>query len=363
MEGIAPTALAQDWDNVGLLAGGPAAPVRRVLLCIDLAPAVVAEAVKKRANLVLAYHPPIFKPIKSLRADSRGTDAVVFECIRRGIAIYSTHTALDAADGGTNDVLASLCGIEQTEPLEYVDDPSGISDGPKFKLAVFVPAGEVERVAEAMFEAGAGRIGDYTKCAFRTAGHGSFFGSESTKPTLGRKGRLEFVDEVRLETIVPGRVLPDVIRAMLRTHSYEEPAFDIYPLKTPPARGIGRVGNLPRPVTLGSLAGKLKRATGAACVQLVGPRGRKVERAAIVAGSAGDLPFRVKLSAADVIVTGEIRHHDALTIQRSGAAAIALGHWASEKPVLRVLAQRLVALLPSVRVGESRVDADPLAAV
>ena len=139
MDEIAPPALAQEWDNVGLLAGDPSAEANRVLLCIDLTPGVADEAIKKKADVVMAYHPPIFKPMATLRADSAGTDGIVFRCIANGIAIYSTHTALDAADGGTNDVIAALCGIEQTEPLEFVPTPGRRES----KIVVFVPTGEV----------------------------------------------------------------------------------------------------------------------------------------------------------------------------------------------------------------------------
>ena len=355
METIAPTGLAQSWDNVGLLAGDPKAVVRRALACIDLTPPVVEEAIKKKIDLLLAYHPPIFKPVSSLRADSRGTDAAVFRCIRNGIAIYATHTALDAAKGGTNDVIASLCGIKQTEPLEYVDDPSV----DECKLVVFVPADQLEKIADAMFNAGAGHIGDYGRCSYRTTGQGTFLGGEATSPSIGKRGRIEYVDEVRLETIVPSKALPGVVSAMIKAHSYEEPAFDIYPLKPRPVRGIGRVGSLPRAVTLRSLARRLKRATQAACVQIVGPSDRMIERAAIVVGAAGGLPLRTPLSLSDVVITGEIRHHDALAIQRTGSTAIALGHWASERPVLANLAKRLQEEVPGLHANISSADVDP----
>ena len=355
MESIAPTALAQEWDNVGLIVGDPAAMIHRVLLCIDLTHAVIDEAIRKRIELVLAYHPPIFRPIGTLRADSTGTDALVFRCVEEGIAIYATHTALDAAEGGTNDVIAALLGIQQTGPLEWVDQA-----GPgQHKLVVFVPPEEVENVADAMFAAGAGQIGDYSRCSYRVCGTGTFLGGESTSPAVGRKGRLEYVEEVRLEAIVPGQVLPGVIQSMIEAHSYEEPAFDIYPLKPKPARGIGRVGALPGAITLSSLARKLKRSTGATCVQTVGPVDRKVSRAVIVVGAAGSLPFRIPLMPRDVIITGEIRHHDALTIQRHDCTAIALGHWASERPVLEPLAKRLQESLPGIALTVSRADADP----
>ncbi|UCC29816.1 MAG: Nif3-like dinuclear metal center hexameric protein, partial [Phycisphaerales bacterium] len=255
MELVVPTGLAQSWDNVGLLAGDCQGPVDHVLTCIDLTPAVLEEALRKKVDVILAYHPPILNPVSSLCADDTGTEAVVFQCIRNGIAVYSVHTALDAADGGTNDAIASLCGIEETEPLEYVDDPTM----EVCKLVVFVPPNAIKKVSDAMFSAGAGSIGDYSQCSYRTSGQGTFFGGEDSQPSVGEPGRMEYVDEIRLETVVPLTVLPAVVTAMARAHPYEEPAFDVYPLKPPPLRGIGRIGRLPRPVHLASLARKLKR--------------------------------------------------------------------------------------------------------
>lgn len=359
MERVAPVALAQDWDNVGLLAGDPNAELRRVLLCIDLTRAVVDEARRGRFDLVMAYHPPIFKPVSRVVADSLGTDSIVFSCVQSGVAIYSTHTALDAAAGGTNDVLAGLCGAVDVRPLEWSD-----SGGPSTcKFVVFVPRESAERVAEAIFAAGAGRIGEYTHCAFRATGQGSFLGGERANPAVGKKGRLEFVDETRLETVVPLSRLADVTLAMRAAHPYEEPAFDIYPVKNAPQPGIGRIGRLPDGTTLGALARRLKRATSAASPQTVGDSRQSVRRVIALAGSAGSLWMKAGAGDGDVIVTGEIRHHDALTIARHGASAIALGHWASERPVLAPLAGRLRSLLPGASFVVSRADTDPLGTI
>jgi dinuclear metal center YbgI/SA1388 family protein len=355
MESVAPVGLAQEWDNVGLLAGDTTAPVSRVILCIDLTPAVAKEAVRRKASLVFAYHPPIFKPISRLCAPGTGTAATLFRCIHRGIAVYASHTALDAAEGGTNDIIASLCGIRQTEPIEYVDQPGK----DECKLVVFVPEHDLDKVAGAMFAAGAGRIGEYSHCGYRTTGQGTFLGGEHTHPTIGERGQLEFVEEIRLETIVSARDLPAVVGALRQAHSYEEPAFDIYPLRPQPVRGIGRVGRLPRPTTLATLARKLKRATQAAAVQVVGPADRTVARAIILVGAAGSIPFRLPPTARDVIITGEIRHHDALTMRRYDCTAVALGHWASERPVLPYLAERIQSLLKGVNVLISEADQDP----
>jgi dinuclear metal center YbgI/SA1388 family protein len=329
------------------------------MLCIDLTPTVVDEAVEQNIDLIMAYHPPIFKPISSLRVPSHGTDEAVFHCISRGIAIYSMHTALDAAPGGTNDVLAGLCDIKSAEPLEPVEG----ADGREYKLVVFVPPAETDKVAEAMFEAGAGRIGDYSHCSFRLPGQGTFWGGETTSPTIGRAGRLERVDEIRLEAVVPERDLPGVVAAMLRAHSYEEPAYDIYPLSPRPVHGIGRYGPLPKATTLLRLARKLKRATGAAGVQIVGLPDQRIQRAVVAVGAAGSLPFSRDLGPQDVIVTGEIRHHDALKMKRLGCSAIALGHWASERPSLRVLLKRIKAKHPDLKLHVSREDADPFCTV
>ncbi len=355
LESIAPVALAQEWDNVGLLAGDLTAPVKRVLLCIDLTSAVVDEAIEGRFDFVHAYHPPIFKPIRALRVPSHGTDEAVFRCIRDGVAIYSTHTALDAAEGGTNDVLAEMCGISKTEPLEYVPRPGEDQS----KVVVFVPEEKVEAVADAMFEAGAGHIGDYRRCSFRLHGKGTFFGGEGTDPSVGRAGQRESVDEVRLEAVVPADKLPGVIGALVTAHPYEEPAHDIYPLTPGPVRGIGRWGLLAKPTTLGSLAKILRDQIDPAAIQAVGDPDRRIERAVIVAGAAGSLPFRMALTSSDVIITGEIRHHDALTIQRLDCSALALGHWTSERPVLRSLADRLEAILPGVEIRLSEADGEP----
>lgn len=337
MDEIAPPALAQGWDNVGLIAGDLDAKARRVLLAIDLTDAVVREALAKKADVIVAYHPPIFKPIANLRAPGTSMDALVFRCIRAGIAIYSPHTALDAATGGTNDVLLDLCGVSEAKPLEYAT--SAVTT--EFKLVVFVPGGDVEKVSQAMFAAGAGRIGDYTQCSFRIPGEGTFLGGESTKPTIGQRGKLETTDEFRLEVVVPAKRLPEVVAAMRATHSYEEPAFDLYPLANKPAAGIGRIGKLTQPTTLSKLARKLAAATRADAVQIVGRSAQKLTHVVTVAGAAGSLPFKVRLTPAHAIITGEIRHHDALTIHRIGCAAIALGHWASERPVLASVAKRL----------------------
>jgi dinuclear metal center YbgI/SA1388 family protein len=359
MNAIAPTTLAQEWDNVGVLAGDLSAHVRRVLFAIDLTPTVTAEAIRLRADLLFCYHPPIFQPIKTLVAQNAGVESLVFQCVRNNIAVYSSHTALDAADGGTNDVIAGLCGIAKTNPLEFVDTPGEDN----CKIVVFVPREHVDRIADAAFAAGAGVIGNYTHCSYRTDGTGTFFGTSGTNPAIGKRGRFEHVDEVRLEFVTPRGQLPEVVQAVRTAHPYDEPAFDIFPLTPAPSRGIGCVGELPKQTTLATLAQRLSEATKATNVSIVGRSATKIKRAIIVVGAAGRLPFRGGIGAGDVVITGEIRHHDALAFDRAGATAIALGHWTSERPILTAVIRKLKVALPGVDLKLSRADREPFARV
>jgi dinuclear metal center YbgI/SA1388 family protein len=359
MEAIAPTWAAADWDNVGLLVGSPDWPARKVLLTIDLTPAVLDEAVAGRFDAVVAYHPLIFKPSARMLLDRRTAPGLAAEALSRRIAVYSPHTALDCAPGGTNETLASLCNLRDVRPFE-----SARPTVRQFKLVTFVPDRHADQVAEGLFAAGAGVIGEYQKCSYRLRGRGTFFGTEATKPTEGKKGRLETIEEVRLEVVLPAEKLAQVVAALRKVHPYDEPAFDLYPLETPPnpCVGQGRIGAFAKPVTLRSLARILKRKCRAANVFVIGNPSGTLRHALICAGAAGSLPFEIPgrpCGKGDVVITGEIRHHDALAYARSGAAAIALGHWASERPVLLPLSQKLRQRLPGAAIVISRKDKAP----
>ncbi|MBX3396925.1 MAG: Nif3-like dinuclear metal center hexameric protein [Phycisphaerae bacterium] len=359
MESIAPLHAAADWDNVGLLIGDASWPVRRLLLTIDLMPSVLDEAVVGRCDAIVAYHPPIFRGVKSLRPERASQEGVAAAALSERIAVYSPHTALDAAPGGTNDTLAALAGISGAAPFTPARDPLQ-----RCKLVTFVPENDLERVAAALFEAGAGRIGDYSHCSFRLQGQGTFLGGPETNPAIGRRGCLERVAETRLEVLFDRRTTSVVIDALRRSHPYEEPAFDIYSLDAAPlaSLGQGRMGEFARPTSVAALARSLARQIGVNGVSIVGSPGARVRRGFVCVGAAGSLPFEipgVSLGEGDVVITGEIRHHDALQYARSGTAAIALGHWASERPVLQPLASRLRGLLKGLSIIVSRRDLDP----
>ncbi|MBO0699685.1 MAG: Nif3-like dinuclear metal center hexameric protein [Zavarzinella sp.] len=354
LDQFAPPALAADWDNVGLLFGDEAAEVERVLTCLTVTPAVVGEAVAEKADLIVSHHPILFRGAKRLSTAS-ADGRLLWPLARAGVAVYSPHTAFDNTTGGINDSLARRLGLTDVVPLRPRDGER------KCKVVVFVPDADLGKVSDAMFGAGAGVIGQYEQCSFRLAGTGTFFGTEGTNPTVGEKGRREDVSEWRLEVVCPEAVLPGVLKAMRAAHSYEEPAFDVYPLKPLPGPGgEGRIGLLPSPVSLKELAAAVKRSLSAGATQVVGDLDRPVRRVAIACGAAGEFLSDAAKAKADVFLTGEMRFHDYLSAEAQGIALILPGHYATERPAVEELAARLGQEFPDLVVWPSRRETDPV---
>jgi dinuclear metal center YbgI/SA1388 family protein len=350
LEDIAPTRLAEAWDNVGLLVGDPLQTVHKALLAIDYTPAVAEEARNHDCDIIIAYHPPIFHPLKRLTAGS-----LIYDAIRRGVAIYSPHTALDVADGGTNDMLADAVGLIDRGPLRVT--PAAPTH---YKLIVFVPEDDVERVSRAMFDAGAGWIGDYSSCSFRTPGTGTFFGMEGAAPVVGDPGKLEQVPELRLETVLPIAHVDEVIRALIAAHAYEEPAFDLVQLAArPEGVGLGRIGPLPAVTTVEKLLPPIKQALEIDHLLVAGSLDKVVKTVAVCAGACGDLLDDAIARNVDLYLTGEIRHHDAIKATAAGLTVVCTLHSNSERAVLKRIARRLQERLPDLPTHISQSDRDP----
>jgi dinuclear metal center YbgI/SA1388 family protein len=354
LDRFAPPDLAADWDNVGLLLGDQAAPVQRLMTCLTVTPEVAAEAVDDGVQCIVTHHPVLFRSVKRLTA-ATSEGRMLLALIRAGVAVYSPHSAFDNTHGGINDALARRLGLIEVGPLRRRQG-SG-----QCKVVVFVPEADLTRVSEAMFEAGAGHIGQYSQCSFRLAGTGTFFGSEATNPTVGQKGRREEVSEWRLEVICPEEDIERVLAAMRRAHSYEEPAYDVYPLRPKASPlGEGRLGRLSQPTALKSLAQLVKTQLNAHLVQLVGDPARPVERIAIVCGAGNEFLTDALEVGAEVLLTGEVSFHDCLRAQASGLALLLPGHYASERCGVEDLAGRLQAQWPDLKVWASRRERDPV---
>jgi dinuclear metal center YbgI/SA1388 family protein len=346
--------LAMDWDNVGLLVGDPDRRINKTLLCIDLTPAVLREAISLRASLILAYHPPLFKPIKTIRADRQD---VLFNAVRSNIAIYSIHTALDMLPGGTSDVLADLVNLKNRQPIDHCSKQNS-----KSKLVIFVPTSAAEKMARSLFDIGAGRIGEYDSCSFCSAGIGTFRGSEKSHPAVGHAGHFETVDEIRLEVVVENKNIPAAVDAIRKSHPYEEPAFDIYPCAViaDGKFGLGRIGELGKAASLKSIVALIKRRTKLKHLQIADAGVKSIRRVAVGPGSCGDLiaPLAGKIN---LFITGEVRHHTALDAVRAGVSVICLGHGNSERIALPALRDMVRPHLPEIDFRLSVRDKDPLA--
>ncbi|OHB27974.1 MAG: Nif3-like dinuclear metal center hexameric protein [Desulfuromonadaceae bacterium GWC2_58_13] len=352
-----PPSLAEDWDNVGLQVGDPTATVERLMVSLDPTEATLDAALKAGAQALVSHHPLIFRPYKTLVPGDE-TGRILFRAVREGIAVISAHTNLDRAADGLNDWLAARLGVGNPRPL------SAGGEGGLLKLVVFVPAGYENRVAEAMYGAGGGRIGRYDKCSFRTAGIGTFRAGPGTDPFLGREGVVETVREVRLEIVLPKEQVGKVVAKMLKAHPYEEVAYDLIPLaNSRPATGLGRIGRLAAPVSLATFADQIKQALDTPALRLVGDPGRQVVKVALCGGSGASLLREAARQGADLLVTGDVKYHEARAAESLGVALVDAGHFATERLMVGELASRLKAEAETrgikITVIEAKGEADP----
>jgi dinuclear metal center YbgI/SA1388 family protein len=336
MERLAPRRLAVEGDRIGLQVGTLQKEIRKALVALDVTDAVVDEAIAAGADLIIAHHAVIYRPLPAIDT-STPAGRVYEKLIKNDIAVYVAHTNLDSAEGGMNDWMAELIGIESEGCLEEVHVD------PLLKLIVYVPETHRRQVQEAVWRAGAGHIGRYDCCSFEVEGTGTFRPGEGTNPHIGVTGQLERVKELRIETILPESLKGPVLQAMLRAHPYEEPAYDLFPLKLEgKVSGLGRFGRLKDAATLEAFARRVKEAFDMPFVRVVGDPERIVRRAAVLGGSGARYMRHALRAGADVFVTGDIDYHTAHDALAAGLALIDPGHNA-EKIMKAKTAERLSA--------------------
>lgn len=325
IENLAPLNYAYKWDNVGLQLGSKEDIVSKVLTTLEITEGVLDEAVEKGVNMIITHHPTIFSPLKNIiKEDMKGK--LIYKAIQNNIAIYAVHTNIDIAPGGLNDYIAKLLNVVETEVLDITEKTL------YYKLVVFVPLGHEEKVAEAISAAGAGHIGNYSHCTFRTEGTGTFKPLEGTNPFIGSQGQLEKAEEIRLETIVPQEKLKATIKALIESHPYEEVAYDIYPLENEgTVKGIGRVGRLDQPKALETLIRDIKEKMNIEHIRVAGNLEAPIERVAIINGSGADLIQMAMYKDCQCVITGDVKYHDAQDAISQGINVIDIGHYDSEK--------------------------------
>jgi dinuclear metal center YbgI/SA1388 family protein len=355
-EQFAPKHLAMEGDKIGLQIGTLNKPIQAVMIALDVLEEVVDEAIDKQVDLIIAHHPPIYRPLKNIITDQ--AQGRIFEkCIKHDIAVYAAHTNLDIANGGVNDWLAEALGLENVEVLipTYEDALK--------KLVVYVPESHAEMVREAIGNAGAGHIGNYSHCTFNSRGIGTFLPQDGANPYIGKKGVLEQVEEVRIETIFPASLQKKVITAMLKTHPYEEVAYDVYPLENKGETfGLGRIGKLNKEMTLQQFAEHVKKSLEVQAVRVVGNLNDIVKKVAVIGGDGNKYISQAKFSGADVYVTGDLYYHVAHDAMIIGLNVVDPGHNVEKvmkKGVANYLNKEFAKHKFHTKVYVSEVNTDP----
>lgn len=332
MEQLAPKHVAMEDDKIGLQLGTLQKEITGVLTALDVNEEVVDEAIALGANLIIAHHAIIYRPLRNLQSDTP-MGKVYEKLIKHDIAVYVAHTNLDVTEGGMNDWMAEVLGIESSSSVEDIHTDN------MYKLVVFVPKDHHQRVLDAVLNAGAGAIGNYSHCSFNIEGYGTFVPGEGTDPFIGKQGQLEKAEEIRIETIVPQSIRSKVIQAMLKSHPYEEVAYDLYPMDLKGRTfGLGRVGKLNEPVTLKQFVQRVKEKLDVPFVRVVGDLDRQIKKAAVIGGSGGRYWKAAMFRGADVLVTGDIDYHTAQDAQMAGLTLIDPGHNAEKIMKSRVAA-------------------------
>lgn len=315
-----PKYLAMENDRIGLQVGTLQKPVSKVMVTLDVLENVVDEAIEKRVDLIVAHHPVIYRPLKSLRTDLPA-GRLYEKLLQHNISVYVAHTNFDSAEGGMNDLMADRLGLVD------LDVVTPIFTDELRKIVVFVPETHYEQLLKALGDAGAGWIGNYSHCTFSTPGVGTFIPQEGSDPYIGESGRLEKVNEIRLETIVPKAQLKKVVTAMLKAHPYEEVAYDVYPVEQAgKSFGIGRIGSLAEPMTLRELAQLVKDRFSLQGLRFVGDENQVIKKVAVVGGSGRDFLHQAAFKGADCLVTGDINYHDGHDAMTLGLAILDGGH-------------------------------------
>lgn len=358
-EDLYPKHLAEKWDSIGLQIGTLDKEITKVLVTLDVALEVVKEAIEIGAELIIAHHPIIFNPLKSIHTDTH-YGKIIELCVKHNIAVYAAHTNLDAADGGVNDLLAEALELQNTEILDvtYTEELK--------KIAAYIPLSHVDVVKEAIHKAGAGYIGNYSHCSFSVEGEGSFVAEDGTNPFIGEIGEVEKVKEIRLETIFPASIEKKVIISLLESHPYEEVAYDIFKLDNKGKEfGFGRVGILSNEMSLKEFAEYVKEKLNVSFVRMVGNGTDSVRKVAVLGGDGNDFINHAAGSGADVFVTGDMKYHIAQDAQMIGLNIIDPGH--NTEKIMQKGVQ--IALLEKckdkydISIGISKVNTEPFICV
>lgn len=352
LESFAPLAYQESYDNAGLITGDKNDEVKAALICLDSTEEVIDEAISKGCNLVIAHHPIVFSGLKKLNGKNY-VERVIIKAIRNNIAIYAAHTNMDNVHKGVNAKIAEKLGLKNTRIL-----------APKTKmlrrLIVFSPLEAADDVRKAMFEAGAGVIGEYDECSFNTEGTGTFRGSENTDPYIGKPGVREEVREIKIETIYPAPLESKIINALIKAHPYEEVAYDILPLDNKFDRvGAGMIGELEEAQEEKAFLQSVKKTLNTDCIRHTKLLGKKVKRVAVCGGAGSFLLGDAMSAGADVFITADYKYHQFFDAENKIVIAD-VGHYESEQFTKELFYEVINKKFSTFAVHLSEINTNPI---
>jgi len=352
LESVSPSVYQEPYDNAGLIIGSPTAPVTSALITLDVTEPVIDEAIELGCELIIAHHPIIFKGIKRINGNSF-VERCTIKAIKNDIAIYAAHTNLDSIIGGVNSKICEKIGLTNLSILVP-------AKGQLLKLVTFIPKDHLNAVSEAIFAAGAGVIGKYDKCSFNTEGSGTFRGGEESNPFAGKKGELHFEKETRFETIFPGHLKNGIINALIKTHPYEEVAYDLYPLEnTLNEVGSGMMGELPGSENEIDFLSRLLEIFGCKAIRHTYLLGKPIKKVAVCGGSGSFLLSSAIAADADIFVTADMKYHDFFIAEEKIVVAD-IGHYESEQFTKELFYEILIKKFPNFVLHLSEVKTNPV---
>ncbi|MDU8885294.1 Nif3-like dinuclear metal center hexameric protein [Yeosuana sp. MJ-SS3] len=352
LEELAPLAYAEDFDNVGLLVGNKESKITGILVTLDTTEAVVDEAIETNCNLIVSFHPIIFKGLKTITGKSY-VERTVIKAIKNDVAIFAIHTALDNALQGVNDIICNQ--LELTNKRILIPQPTTIK-----KLTTYVPKQEAETLREALFHAGAGTIGNYSHCSFNVDGIGTFNGNEDSNPTIGTKGLTHQEEEVKITVTYAKHLESSILKTLFKTHSYEEVAYEIVTLENKNQHiGMGMIGELNKPMSETEFLKMLKNKMNATCIRHSALLAKHIKTVAILGGSGSFAIQAAKASGADIYITADLKYHDFFTAENKLILAD-IGHYESEQFTKNFLVAYLTKKIINFAVVLSKINTNPV---
>lgn len=352
LEELAPLHHAEDFDNVGLLVGNPNQNVTGILVTLDTLENVVDEAIEKKLNLIISFHPILFKGIKKLTGKNY-VERVLIKAIQNNIAIYSMHTALDNSPHGVN---AKICEVLELKNPKILIPKTGTIK----KLVTYVPKKQADNIKQALFSVGAGNIGNYKNCSFSVIGTGSFQPTEKAKPAIGKQGETHYEEEEQLNITFSAEKQHIILETLIQNHPYEEVAYEITTLENLNQNiGMGMIGELNEGMDEQSFMNWVKQKMNAEVVRHSKLLNKKIKRVAVLGGSGAFAISAALHQNADVFITADLKYHQFYEAENK-MVLMDIGHFETEQFTKNLLADFLTKKIPNFAIALSESITNPI---